>query len=335
MRAIMTTIGGIKGLALLAKALVVLWTGLSPAAAQTYPSDTVKIVVPFVAGGGVDAVARAIQPLLSEALGQTVIIDNRGGAGGQIAAAAVAKAPADGYTLLFGTGSTHGTNSAVYPRLSYDPIKDFTPIVLVSASPLLLVTGAQLPVKTAADVIRLGREQPGKLSYGSYGTGSINHLAGELFNAMTGIQATHIPYRGSSPAQTDLVTGRIDFMFSSGSALLGYFEAGTMKLVGVAGHERWPVVPDRPTISESGLPGYEASVWFGLFAPAGTPKPVVDLLNSKVNAVLAVPRIKESFAKLGVETQGGSPDVLARRVETEVKKWSDLVRDRNIRIDQQ
>ena len=307
--------------------------GGSLVSAQSYPSETVKIVVPFVAGGGVDAVARVLQPLFSEALGQTVIIENRGGAGGALGAAFVAKAPPDGYTILLGTGSTHGTNSAIYPRLSYHPINDFVPVALVSSSPLLLVTSPKLPVKTAADLIKLDREQPGKLNFGSYGTGSINHLAGELFNSMAKIQANHIPYRGSSPAQTDLVAGRIQYIFSSGSALLGYFEAGTMKLAGVAGEERWPILPQYPTISESGLPGYEASVWYGFFAPAGTPKPIVQLLNSKINAVLASPRVKDAFAKFGIHAQGGSPEVLAKRVDTEMRKWADVVREKNIRID--
>jgi tripartite-type tricarboxylate transporter receptor subunit TctC len=270
---------------------------------------------------------------VTEALGQTVIIENRGGAGGALGAAAVAKAAPDGYTLLLGTGSTHGTNSAISPKLPYDPINDFTPVVLVSSSPLLLVTGPDSPANTAADLVAMERAQPGKLNYGSFGTGSINHLAGELFNAMGRIQANHIPYRGSAPAQTDLIAGRLQFMFSSGSALLSYFEAKTMKLLGVAGDERWPVLPDYPTISESGVPGYEASVWYGLFAPANTPKAIVELLNSKMNAVLRHPKIAESFTKFGINAQGGTPDALGRRVQTEIKKWADLVRDKNIRVD--
>jgi tripartite-type tricarboxylate transporter receptor subunit TctC len=304
------------------------------AIAQTYPTnEVIRIVVPFVAGGGVDAVARVLQPLLSEALGQTVVIDNRGGAGGALGAAAVAKAAPDGYTLLLGTGSTHGTNSAVYAKLPYDPINDFVPVALVSSSPLLLVTGPDFPAKTAADLIAIERAQPGKLNYGSFGTGSINHLAGELFNAMAGIEANHIPYRGSAPAQTDLIAGRLQFMFSSGSALLSYFEARTMKLLGVAGEDRWPVLPTYPTISESGVPGYEASVWYGLFAPANTPRPIVDLLNSKMNTVLTNPKVTESFARFGIHAQGGTPEALGSRVQTELKKWADLVRHKNIRVD--
>src|SRR5438067_4220823 len=184
-----------------------------PAQAQDYPNQTVKLVVPFVAGGGVDVVARIVTPKLSEELGQSVIIENRGGAGGMLGAAAVAQAPPDGYTFLFGTGSTHGTNPSVYSRISYDPVKDFVPVVLVSSSPLLLVVPASLPTKSGTDLIALARRRPGELSFASYGTGSINHLGAELFNSMADIQANHIPYRGSAPALADLFAGSIYYTF--------------------------------------------------------------------------------------------------------------------------
>src|SRR5215475_6707796 len=202
----------------------------SPARAQDYPNQTVKIVVPFVAGGGVDVVARIVAPRLGEELGQSVIIENRGGAGGALGAAAVAQAPADGYTLLVGTGSTHGTNSNVYARLSYDPVRDFVPVVLLSSSPLLLIVPPSLPARTVKELIALGRSRPGELSFGSYGTGSINHLGAELFNSMAGIQANHVPYRGSAPAMTDLIAGRIDYMFDGVSTSLGYLQSGTIRV---------------------------------------------------------------------------------------------------------
>jgi tripartite-type tricarboxylate transporter receptor subunit TctC len=315
-------------------ALLLAIGGTSPAQAQDYPNQTVKIVVPFVAGGGVDVVARIIAPRLGEELGQSVIIENRGGAGGMLGAAAVAQAPPDGYTLLLGTGSTHGTNSSVYSKLSYDPVRDFVPVVLVSTSPLLLVVRPSLRAKSVAELIALARSRPGELSFGSYGTGSINHLGGELFNSMAKIQANHIPYRGSAPAMTDLIGGRLDYTFDGVSTSLGYVQAGTIRLLGVAAPDRSPVLPDEPTISESGLPGFDTMVWFGLFAPAGTPKPIVDLVNRKANAVLALPRVREGFAKLGIEAVGGGPDVLARKVQTEMQKWADLVREKNIHVDQ-
>ena len=247
-----------------------------PAAAQDYPNQTVKLIVPFTAGGGVDVAARIIAPKLGEELGQSVIIENRGGAGGMLGATAVAQAPPDGYTLLVGTGSTHGTNSNVYSRINYDPVRDFVPVVLLTTSPLLLIVPPSLPVKNVSDLIALGRSRAGELSFGSYGTGSINHLGAELFNSMAKIQANHVPYRGSAPAMTDLIAGRLNYMFDGVSTSLGYLQAGTIRVLGVAGPDRSPVLPDQPTISEAGLPGYDTMVWFGLFAPAGTPQPIVD-----------------------------------------------------------
>jgi tripartite-type tricarboxylate transporter receptor subunit TctC len=263
-----------------------------------------------------------------------VIIENRGGAGGALGAAAVAQAPADGYTLLMGTGSTHGTNSNVYARLSYDPVRDFVPVVLLSSSPLLLIVPQASPAKSVGELIALGRGRPGGLTFASYGTGSINHLGAELFNSMAKIQANHVPYRGSAPAMTDLIAGRIDYMFDGVSTSLGYLQSGTIRVLGVAGPNRSPVLPDLPTISEAGLPGYDTMVWFGLFAPAGTPKPIVTLLNSKANAVLASPRVKEGLEKLGVEPVGGGADVLAGKVQSELSKWATIVREKNIRLEQ-
>jgi tripartite-type tricarboxylate transporter receptor subunit TctC len=319
----------------LAAALLAINIGLAPSArAQDYPNQTVKIVVPFVAGGGVDVVARIIAPKLSEELGQSVIIENRGGAGGALGAAAVAQSPPDGYTLLVGTGSTHGTNSNVYARLSYDPVRDFVPVVLLSSSPLLLIVPPSLPARTVKELIALGRSRPGELSFGSYGTGSINHLGAELYNSMAGIQANHVPYRGSAPAMTDLIAGRLNYMFDGVSTSLGYLQAGTIRMLGVAGPTRSPVLPDQPTISEAGLPGYDTMVWFGLFAPTGTPKPVVAYLNAKANAVLSSRSVREALKKLGVEAVGGSPDVLANKVQSELQKWATIVREKNIRLEQ-
>ena len=305
--------GCLQGLAL--GALLIAINGAPSANAQDYPTQPVKLVVPFAAGGGVDVVARIIAPKFGEALGRSIIIENKGGAGGMLGALTVAQSPADGYTLLFGTGSTHGTNSSVYSKLSYDPVKDFVPIVLVSTSPLLLVASPTLPAKTVPEFIALARSQPGQLSFGTYGTGSINHLSAELFNSMTGIQANHIPYRGAAPALTDLIAGRIHYTFDGVSTSLGYIQSGTIRLLAVAGSSRSPVLPDQPTITESAVPGFDTSVWFAFFAPAGTPKAIVDLINSKMNAVLATPQIKESFAKLGIEPQGGGPEIVAKRVD--------------------
>ena len=240
--------------ALVLGALLAAAGGLSTKA-QDYPNQPIKLVVPFVAGGGVDVIARIVAPSLGEALGKSIIIENKGGAGGMLGALTVAQAPADGYTILFGTGSTHGTNSSVYSKLTYDPVKDFVPIVLVSTSPLLLVTSPTFPAKTTQELIALARSQPGHLSFASYGTGSINHLSAELFNSMTGIQASHIPYRGAAPALTDLIAGRVHYTFDGITTSLGYIQSGTIRVLGVAGPTRSPVLPDQPTITEVGGSG--------------------------------------------------------------------------------
>lgn len=311
-----------------------LLAGQPAAAKDEYPTQTIKIVVPFVAGGGVDIVARIVAPKLSEALGQPVVIENRGGAGGALGANAVAQSPPDGYTLLLGTGSTHGSNSSIYARLNYDPVRDFVPIVLLSTSPLVLVANPAVPAKSAQELIALAKSKPGTLSFGSYGPGSINHLGAELFNSMADIQSNHVPYRGSAPMMTDLIGGRLDYAFDGVSTSLGYVQAGSVKLLGIAGTNRSPVHPNEPTISESALPGFDTMVWFGLFAPAGTTKAIVDILNSKANIALAAADVRASLQKLGIEAAGGTPEVLANKVETEMKKWVRLVREKNIRVDQ-
>ena len=302
-----------------------------PASAADYPSQTIKIVVPFPPGGGVDVVARVIAPRLSEMLGQSVIIENRGGS---VGATFVAQSPKDGYTLLMGTASTHGTNPNVYTKLGYDPVRDFAPVVLITQAPLMLVANNDVPVKTAADLVALAKAKPGALSFGSYGTGSSNHLVAELLNTMAGIETTHILYRGSAPMMTDLIGGRIQFAFDGIAVTLGYIRGSTVRLLGVSTGKRSPVLPDEPTISEAAVPGFESSVWFGLFAPAGTPQAVVDLLNGKVNAALAPPEVREGFLKVGNEPVGGGPDVLAAKVQTELQKWTTIVREKNIRIEQ-
>ena len=304
------------------------------AAKDEYPTQTIKIVVPFVAGGGVDIVARLVAPKLSEALGQSVVIENRGGAGGALGATAVAQSVPDGYTLLLGTGSTHGTNSSVYARIGYDPVRDFVPIALLSTSPLVLVANLTVPANSAQELIVLAKTKPGQLNFGSYGPGSINHLAGELFNSMAGIQANHIPYRGSAPMMTDLIGGRLDYAFDGVSTTLGYIQAKSVKPLGVSGVNRSPIHPNEPTITEAAVPGFDTMVWFGLFAPAGTPKPIIELLNSKANTALAAPAVREGLEKLGFEVVGGSAEVLAKKVDTELQKWGKLVREKNIRIEQ-
>lgn len=321
------------GSALVAAALTIVAAAV-PAGAQQYPGQVIKIVVPFTAGGAVDVVARIVAPKLSEAFGQPVIIENKGGAGGVLGATTVAEAAPDGYTLLVGTVSTQGTNSAVYTKLSYDPVRDFAPIVLLSKSPLVMEARPALPAKNVREFIALAKSEPGKITFGSYGVGSINHLVAELFNSMAGIQTRHVPYRGSAPMLQDLLGGQIDYAFDGVSTSAGYVSSGTLRLLGIASAERTPVLPDAPTIAESGLPGFDNPVWFGLFAPAGTPAAIVQKLNARMNDILAMPDVKAAFVKLGFQTGGGSPDDLARRVDSEIGKWTALVREKNIHVDQ-
>jgi tripartite-type tricarboxylate transporter receptor subunit TctC len=318
--------------ALLATALLPVAAAI-PAVAQTYPSQTVKLVVPFPAGGGVDLVARIIAPPLAVELGQSVIVENRGGAGGALGAAAVAQSAPDGYTLLLGANSTHGTNPSVQARRTYEPIADFSPIALVSTSPFFLLSSSSLPATSIEEFISLARRDPGRLNYGSYGIGSINHLTGELFNSMARIQTNHVPYRGSAPAVTDLIAGRLDFVFD-GVSTLSYVKAGSLRALATAGATRSLALPDVPTVAEAAVPGFDVSLWFGIFAPANTSKGAIDLLNTKINSVLAEPRVREALQKIGMEIAGGNVGVLVQQVDAELRKWGNLAREKNIRVDQ-
>jgi tripartite-type tricarboxylate transporter receptor subunit TctC len=302
----------------------------APVAAQQYPSQPIKLVVAFPPGGGADAAARILASGLSEQLGQSVLVENYAGAGGTIGTARAARAAPDGYTLLVGTPSTHGSNAAVYEHLNYDPVKDFAPVMLIGSSPFLLVATPAFEAKSVPDLIALAKAKPGRINYASYGTGSINHLVGELFASRAGIDVTHVPYRGGGPAMVDLVAGRVQYEFDS-TAAIGQIKAGKVRLIAVTTPQRWSVFPDVPAVAET-LPGFESTTWYGLFAPAGTPKAIVDLLNAKANAAIRTPAAQSALAQLSIDVGGGSPDVLARQVRTEVDRWVDIARKRNIRV---
>ena len=243
------------------------------------------------------------------------MIENVAGAGGTIGTARAAKSAPDGYTLFIGTPSTHGTNVAVYPKLPYDAIKDFEPIGLIATSPLMLVTSPKFEANSVADLIKMAREKPGELAYGSFGTGSINHLAIELFQSMAGVKTNHIPYRGSAPAMTDLIAGRIQYTID-GPAALSFIRAGTVKLLAVGSSKRWSVFPDTPTIAEAGVPGYESLTWFGLFAPAGTPKPVVALLNDKLNEAVKSAKLEGGLRQARRRCRGRCAERAGQRRST-------------------
>lgn len=313
-------------------AVVLAFAITAPAGAQQYPSQPIKLIVAFPPGGGADVSARILAIHLGAELGQTVLVENLAGAGGTVGTARAAQAAPDGYTLMVGTPSTHGANVAVYSKLSYNPVKDFAPVALLGSSPFMLIAHPGFPANSVKELLALAKAKPGEVNYASYGNGSINHLAGELFSSLAGIEVTHVPYRGGAPAIADLLAGRVQYTMD-GTASLGHVRSGKVKLLGVTSPKRWSVFPDVPTVAESGVPGFDAITWYGLFAPAATPRPIVERLNAAVNAALATPAAREGFAKLSLDVVGGPPDVLAKQVQNEISKWVDVARKRNIKLD--
>ena len=306
---------------------------LPPASAQVWPERAVRLVVPFPAGGTVDAVARTVAQKIAEPLRQPVVVENRAGGAGSIGSEAVARATPDGYLLLMGTASTHGTNPAVQKSLPYDPVRDYAPVALVGSTPYILVVHPSVPANSVADLLALARAQPGRLNYGSYGAGSSNHLATELFRAITGADIVHVPYKGGAPALADLLAGQVQVMFDVFTTSGPHIRSGKLRLLGVGSPRRSSLAPDSPTLSEVGVTGFDAGTFFGIFAPAATPRPVVTRLNEEINRALLAADIRERLAAVGAEPGGGSPELLGQTVAAEVAKWTRLVRDRNLRFD--
>jgi tripartite-type tricarboxylate transporter receptor subunit TctC len=310
-----------------------------PAAAQSaWPNKPVRIVVPFPAGGTTDILARALAPELSKAFGQQFVVDNRGGAGGNVGAEIVAKSPADGYTLLMGTVGTHGINRAVYAKMPFDPIKDFAPITLVAGVPNVMVMQTEkartLGINTVADFIKYAKANPGKVNMASSGNGTSIHLAGELFKSMTGTYMVHFPYRGSGPAVMDMVGGTMDVMFDNLPSSLPHVKAGKLKALAVTSRQRSAAVPDIPTIEEAaGLKGFDATSWFGLLAPAGTPADVVNRVQQETAKALALPAIKEKLVAQGAIPSGNTPAEFARHIDAEHKKWAQVVKVSGAKVD--
>lgn len=303
-----------------------------------WPNKSVKIVVPFAAGGTTDILARAMAPELSKAFGQTFYVENKAGAGGNLGADQVAKSPNDGYTLLMGTVGTHGINRALYPKLPYDPFKDFAPVTLVAAVPNVMVMNADkakaLNINTAPQFIAYARANPGKLNMASSGNGTSIHLAGELFKSQTGTFMLHFPYRGSNPALMDLMGGSMDVMFDNLPSALPHIKSGRLKAFAVTSRQRSSALPDAPTIEEAGkLKGFEASSWFGLLAPAGTNPAIVLRIQQEVAKALAVPDIKEKLVAQGAIPSGNTPAQFAALIESEHKKWAEVVRISGARVD--
>jgi len=318
---------------LLGGAVAALGTLAMPAFAQTgYPVRPVKFVVPFPAGGPVDTTGRAVAQKLSETWGQQAIVDNRAGAGGIVGAEIAAKLPADGYNV-FVCSIHHSVLPSLKPRLAYDIEKDFVPLSFGAMFPVVLVAHPDMPVKTVADVIALDKRSPGKLSFGSAGSGGGTHLAGELFNMQAGTKLLHVPYKGSAPAMTDLLGGQVQFMFSDAPTALPQIKAGKVRAIAVASAQRSALLPDVPTVVESGLPAYEAYSWAGFLAPAGTPKDVVQRLSVDIGKALGDPQVRQRLSDAGAEAAPSTPEAFGKMLHAEIVKWTKVVRTADIKVD--
>ena len=299
---------------------------LAAESADKYPSKPIRLVVPFTPGGSTAILARVIGQKLTEAWGKQVVIDNRPGAGGNIGVDLVAKSPADGYTLVMGHIGTFGVNPTLYPKLPYDPIKDFQPITLVALVPNMLSVNPGVPAKSVKELVALAKAKPGTINFGSGGNGSAAHLAGEYFKLMTKTDITHIPYRGTSPAVTDLIAGQIQMIITGVPPTLQFVKAGKLRALGVATAKRLPLLPDLPTIAEAGVPGYEATQWYGVLAPARTPQPIVAKLNAEMARAIKGPDVREKLAADAAEPVGNSPEEFGAFIKKEIARWAPVVK---------
>jgi tripartite-type tricarboxylate transporter receptor subunit TctC len=319
---------------------IALWaaTGLLAAAswtpvwAQAYPSKPVKIIVPFAAGGPADNYARFMAQRLGDMLGQPFVVDDKPGAGSIIGTDVVAKSAPDGYTLLM-MSNTHTVNETLIANKPFQLMRDFVAVAPVNYSDLVLVAHPSLPVNNVKDVIKLAKERPGKLNYASSGPGTPYHMAGELFKSMAGVYLVHIPYRGSSGARTDIIGGQVDLMFDAVTTMAEQARSGKVRALATTGRQRSEVMPDVPTLNESGVPGYEATIWLGLMAPKGTPKAIVDQLNAAVTKIATQPDVKQLWVKQGAVPMAMSPDAFDRYMHEDIAKWAKVIKSANIKVD--
>ncbi|KAF1021959.1 MAG: hypothetical protein GAK30_01461 [Paracidovorax wautersii] len=317
-----------------AAALSVAALAPTTASAQAaYPGKPITLIVPFSAGGTTDILARVMGQYLGTELGQPVVVDNRAGAGGNIGAQAASRAPADGYTLFMGTVGTHAINASLYSKLPYDPVKDFVPLSRVAMVPNLLVANPQQPFKTVPQLITYAKAHPGAVTFGSSGSGSSIHLSGELFKSLAKVDMQHVPYRGSAPAVADLLGNQIAVMFDNMPSAIAHVRAGKLVPLAVTSAKRSPELPDVPTIAEAGVPGYEATSWFGLYTTAGTPPAVVTRLNAAIVKGLNDPAVVKKFAEQGAEAHPESPEQFAAFMRSETAKWAEVVKASGARVD--
>lgn len=300
--------------------------------AETWPARSIRFIVPYPPGGPTDLMARSMSGKLAEALGQSVVVDNRAGAGGNVGAEVAAKAPPDGYTLLMGAISTHAINASLYRKLAFDPVRDFAPVTQASIIPLVINAHPSLPATNVKELIALARKNPGQLSYGSSGNGGGTHLAGELFKMMTGTDLQHVPYKGLMPATVDVMGGNIPLLFNDLTTAIQPYKSGRIKILGVSTAKRVPQIPEVATIAET-VPGYEAHTWFGVLAPAGTPQPIVDRLSREAMKILQSDDIRKRFAEVGAEPVGGTPQQFAAFMATETAKWAKVIKASGARVD--
>ena len=305
---------------------------IAPAAAQNFPKRPITLVIPFAAGGSTDLVGRLVAQKMSEGLGQQVVVENRGGAGGNLGAAHVAKAEPDGYTILMATVATHALNPAIYTRMPYDAEKDFAPISLLVTVPNVLTVHPSVPANTVQELIDLLKKEPGKYSYASSGNGSPLHLSGELFKTMAGVDVVHVPYKGSGPALIDVIAGQVPMQFDNLPSSTEHIKSGKLKGLGITTKERSASFPDMPPIADT-LPGYETYSWNALFAPAGTPPEAIKRLNEEANKAIADPAVKEKLAEFSATVVGTTPEELAAHVKAELAKWAPIVEASGAKID--
>ncbi|MCD2513224.1 Bug family tripartite tricarboxylate transporter substrate binding protein [Comamonas endophytica] len=308
--------------------------GSTAALAQAaYPSKPVRLIVPYPAGGTTDIIARLTANQLTERLKQPFVVENRAGASGAIGAQAVAQAAPDGYTLVMGTASSHGINSAVQKNLPYDAVKDFAPVTVVASTPNIIIANNNVPVKTLADLLKLAKAQPGRINFGSTSAGGSPHMSAELLKMMTGTDMMHVPYKGAAPMLADLLGGQVQIGFDNLPSSIAFVKSGKVRALAVTTAQRWPGAPDIPTVAESGVPGYEVSGWFGLLAPAGTPREVLNKLQSAVAEAIRTPEVAKQLRDLGAEPLASTPDAFAQDIKNDVEKWRNVVKTTGVKLE--